>query len=92
MTGFDQHDAFDPVMYGQQRDTTLHSSYEVPKCANRENELDIHDDFYFNGLDSVNWDPIAHQNNSVDELSWDIFINDSAWNNDQQSAIGHAFS
>ncbi|KAH6957597.1 hypothetical protein BKA56DRAFT_663046 [Ilyonectria sp. MPI-CAGE-AT-0026] len=58
-------------------------SYEVPKCANGENELDVHDDFYFNGLDSVNWDPIAHQNNSADELSWDTFINDSAWNNDQ---------
>ncbi|KAH7137854.1 hypothetical protein EDB81DRAFT_693124 [Dactylonectria macrodidyma] len=91
ITGFDQHETFDPIMYDQQCDTRLDSSYEVLECANGENVLDIHDDFLCNRLDSMNWDPIAHQNNSTDEFFWDTFINDSPWNNDQQSASGHSF-
>ncbi|KAK7402687.1 hypothetical protein QQX98_011551 [Neonectria punicea] len=91
--GADRHDAFDPAVYCQQWDTALTNSYEVPKCANADDELDPAQNFYFDGLDAINWDPVPPPNNtSADELSWNTFINDSAWSNDQQSATDRNFS
>ncbi|KPM36573.1 hypothetical protein AK830_g10006 [Neonectria ditissima] len=90
MTGFDQRDAFDPVVYSHQWGTALSGSFEAPKCSN-EQDLDPHG-FCLDNFDAMNWDPVAHPNNSADELSWNTFINDSAWSNDQQSATDRAFS
>ncbi|KAF4970294.1 hypothetical protein FZEAL_10079 [Fusarium zealandicum] len=92
MGGMGMNDTFSPVLYGDSQNWGNGQSYSYGddvKFFPKEEESDIGagSEKYPDVLDSMNWGHGGYSTpskNLADEPSWDSFINDTAWGNEQQ--------
>ncbi|KAJ3512293.1 hypothetical protein NM208_g15344 [Fusarium decemcellulare] len=92
MGGVGMNDTFSPALYGDHQTWGSNHSYGYGDDAkffkDEETELGSGGDKYPDVLDAMNWggngDYDTPTKNFAEEPSWDSFINDNAWSNEQQ--------
>lgn len=91
MGGMGLDDTFNPGMFGDAHNwgvPTQSYTFEQPKYLSKEEEVDFGfggGDRYPDSFEPVNWGPgyATPTKTSVEEPSWDVFLNDN-WNDQQQ--------
>lgn len=91
MGGVDMNNSFGSNPYAQDwmsGNEQMYTYPDMPKHIKQENgqarqDIDLHANLFDDSLGNMDWDASA-QSNPCEEPSWDTFINDNAWTNDQQ--------